>query len=687
MADSILRLKVESQEYDNKLKQATNGLTRYVDECRKVGGTLEVVEKETLDYVRALGQMDTTSRTATGKLAEMKKTFVELSAQYKQMTDEEKASPFGKALAQSLDQLKGRIRESKTQLDDVNKSINGSGGLTGALESLANKFGTNIQSLASWGTALAACKVGLDVAKDAFFASEATVDEWGRVMDSSKSLYEGFLTALNTGDISGYLSRIDSIVQAAREAYNELDRLGTMRTIQAPQMSAQQTENERLRMMIQTGRYIAPVDGRRASMQNGQILTPDQIQRIEKQLQNGMQKVVSLVGNEVSQTNKAIDAVYNRQAQELGMSLKEFRKGTSSMAEFDKRMAGYEQYQKWRSENYYTDNWGNRRVKEGNPYQEYSKWGTFRVDGDRYNDLVKLIQQRDQQAGQAYGMQSQAYRTMNRAEGVTLRQIMGGGSGGSSSSGGGSQVTPLADILLQSFNKSNGKIDANGLLEQPSAGGSSLFRLMQAQHEKELSKNSLDSRADFEEGWDRVKSLIENREDPYKEYKKQLAVMDTMAGNIGNIMSGINKMGIELPQGLTAIVEGTQSIISIITSIMTLVSIISSLTAIKSTPILGWLLAEGGIVGGSRGKHPIHAATGTVVPGSNYSGDMVPAMLNSGELVLNRAQQGNLASQLEGGGMNNLQLEAIVTGEQLRFVLNTNSRRRGMGEYVTSTNV
>jgi hypothetical protein len=369
------------------------------------------------------------------------------------------------------------------------------------------------------------------------------------------------------------------------------------------------------------------------------------------------------------------------------MSLKEFRKGTSSMAEFDKRMAGYEQYQKWRSENYYTDNWGNRRVKEGNPYQEYSKWGTFRVDGDRYNDLVKLIQQRDQQAGQAYGMQSQAYRTMNRAEGVTLRQIMGGGSGGRSSSGGGSQVTSLADILLQSFNKSNGNIDPNGLLEQPSAGGSSLFRLMQAQHEKELSKNSLDSRADFEEGWDRVKNLIENREDPYKEYKKQLAVMATMAGNLGNIMSGINKMGIELPQGLTAIVEGTQSIISIITSIMTLVSIISSLTAIKSTPILGWLLAEGGIVGGSRGKHPIHAATGTVVPGSNYSGDMVPAMLNSGELVLNRAQQGNLASQLEGGGMNNLQLEAIVTGEQLRFVLNTNSRRRGMGEYVTSTNV
>jgi hypothetical protein len=211
-----------------------------------------------------------------------------------------------------------------------------------------------------------------------------------------------------------------------------------MKTIQAPQMSAQQTENERMRMMIQTGRYIAPVDGRRASMQNGQLLTPEQIQRIEQQLQNGMQKVVTLVGNEVTQTSKAIDAVYNRQAQELGMSLKEFRKGTSSMAEFDKRIKGAEDYRRYEREHTtYDERTGiGHRDASVNPFEQFAKWSTFRVDGQRYNDLVKLIQQRDQQAGQAYSMQSQAYRTMNRAEGVTLRQIMGGGSGGGRSGGG-----------------------------------------------------------------------------------------------------------------------------------------------------------------------------------------------------------------------------------------------------------
>ena len=139
MADSIVRLKVESSEYDQKLKRAAEGLTRYADECRKVGGTLEVVEKETLDYVRALGQMDTVSRTATGKLAEMKKTFTELSVVYKNMTDEEKNSPFGKALATSLDQLKVRIGESKAQLNEVNQSLVGGGGLKDALDALDEK--------------------------------------------------------------------------------------------------------------------------------------------------------------------------------------------------------------------------------------------------------------------------------------------------------------------------------------------------------------------------------------------------------------------------------------------------------------------------------------------------------------------------------------------------------------------
>ena len=76
-------------------------------------------------------------------------------------------------------------------------------------------------------------------------------------------------------------------------------------------------------------------------------------------------------------------------------------------------------------------------------------------------------------------------------------------------------------------------------------------------------------------------------------------------------------------------------------------------------------------------------AEGGIVPGNSYSGDRLTANVNSGELILNAAQQNTLASQLMSAG-SAMYLEAVVSGEQLRFVLNNNSRRRSRGEYVTT---
>ena len=94
----------------------------------------------------------------------------------------------------------------------------------------------------------------------------------------------------------------------------------------------------------------------------------------------------------------------------------------------------------------------------------------------------------------------------------------------------------------------------------------------------------------------------------------------------------------------------------------------------------------------------IHSATGYaqggIVKGNSYSGDNIGAMidggaggfagLNAGEVVLTKAMQNNLAGQLQGGDLQNMRLEAVVTAEQIRFMLNSNGRRTGRGEYVTT---
>ena len=87
----------------------------------------------------------------------------------------------------------------------------------------------------------------------------------------------------------------------------------------------------------------------------------------------------------------------------------------------------------------------------------------------------------------------------------------------------------------------------------------------------------------------------------------------------------------------------------------------------------------------------IHSSTGYanggIVGGNSYSGDNLRTAdygINSGELVLNRAQQGNLASQLEDGATAAENTQPFVNGEMIYLGLQAYMRRSGLGEIVTS---
>lgn len=257
MADVITRLKVESTEYDSKIKRASQGLLQMEQACRKVGGTLAILEKDELEFVKGLGKMETVSKDARGQLNELTKAFTDLSLQYKRLTDEEKQGDFGKALASSLGELKTRIQDTKGQLAEVNNEINGGGGLTGALDQLAGKFGMNIKQLTGWGAAIGAAKVALDVAKDAFFQSESNIDEWGRTVEGAKGAYDVFLDTLNNGNWSNFFSNLTTAVQGARDLYDSLDRLGSIKSNNAAAIAIVQQEIAKLRLLQQSGQDVS----------------------------------------------------------------------------------------------------------------------------------------------------------------------------------------------------------------------------------------------------------------------------------------------------------------------------------------------------------------------------------------------------------------------------------------------
>jgi hypothetical protein len=235
---------------------------------------------------------------------------------------------------------------------------------------------------------------------------------------------------------------------------------------------------------------------------------------------------------------------------------------------------------------------------------------------------------------------------------------------------GGSRRQSLRDSLLDSFNKNISKFDAASLMEQTTSGPSDIFRLMQAEHQSLLPKPASEAeKIRFQKQYNEQRERNKPKEEKKKD-KDVVEVADQMLGGVNNMVSSLEQMGVELPEGLTQVLSSLGGVIGVLQSIMMIVS------AIKATQEIGTFLGlfkNGGIAG--------KAANGLMVPGNNYSGDRIPVLVNSGELILNRAQQGNIASQLQGGAQN-LNLDAVITGEQIRLVLNNNGRRTGRGEYV-----
>ena len=748
MADSILRLKVESAEYDNKLKQATNGLTRYADQCRKVGGTLEVVEKETLEYVRAIGQMDTTSRTATGKLAEMKKTFVELSAQYKQMTDAEKASPFGKALSKSLDELKPRIMEAKRQLDDINKSISGAsssigGGLfsglddkmSGAIQVFAGNMltkaagavaslGSEMYGMVQQGIELAKQGEGIriaferlgrgDILQGLREATHGTVtdlelmkaavkfndfklplDEMGTMLAFAQQ------KAKDTGQSVDYL--VESIVNGlGRKSLMILDNLGLSATEVKEKMKETGDMTKAVgaiirEQMTKAGDYVETAADRAAqanvSLQNkmeelGRKFAP--VEEASSHLWTSMKiGIIDIIGGPLATLLNQLT-----EAGRLKNMLNDMNgEPGSGNTKVDNQLKKLNVIKKAGGSDYIFNSTLNGMMEDYNRQimaidAQIKNGGKPVGGGSGSSQDVRYLQQkmdalkvmRDQLAAGAKELSKPIIIETNTGG------VVGGSDGGGRSGGGvGSAKANFGEnIAFNPTSDASMKYDPNQYFQ-------SIWEMIGEAGRKQIAE-TLDKQWDYgkdiSKEWkvDSKGNLInkpENRaqESMARDLRKFTGYAEKTLGGVSSIVGGLSQLGIEIPKGLQDVLGGIQGIISITTGIASLVAMIEALTTvqttestIKSIPIIGWALAGGGI---------IHAASGYEVPGNYYSGDQVPALLNSGELVLNKAQQNALANELQGNGMQNLNLHGVVEGEKILLVVNRSLKRKGKGELVT----
>lgn len=705
MAESIVRLRVESQEFESKLKRASQELLAMAENARRTGATFAIADKEELAFVSSLGQLQTSARSAKGSIAEMTKAFQDLSMHYRSLTDEEKAAPYGQELKKSLEQLQNRINDGKKALGEINGTIGESKNqtdiLSGAVNDLAGKFGLSVPKLGAMSVAIAGVTGALKVAKDAFFANEQSLDEWGRTTDSAKAVYNGFLDALNTGDISGYLGRINQIVDAARKAYDALDELGTYNAFNQVNVSR---DKQRLT------NAMADYREGKGSKTSVQAASGD----VQKNLRELYLK-----------QQGAYVAKINQLAAERGVSGKALMKiADGSYSDYQRaknvQMTGI-RYQV--HTNQYNQSWTTTEKYAKNAAEQMGS-ALRRINDTDWQELQKLGADAQNTLNELGMTRRQVARILG--SGRTTTTTIGGrtGGGGRSGGGGGRVGTPAPDVVIDPL--------AGIKFQQTEFDGgvmNSEFGAMVTELAAKYFKQTFDESIRNMDS-ETVKSLMQttetvnevfknvdiNKPEPVdrdrdkaddKKQSRQDSDISKLAKGVGalsNITSAIQGLGMELPEELTRTVAIIQSLMSIIQGVQAIIQVFGSTTQTANTVALGLntgaivalnaamsantaanvipFLAHGGIAGkvvnskrfayGGQVSGISKRAADGFVGGNNYSGDLIPIAVNSGELILNRAQQGNLASQLSGMGLGAIEVYGRISGEDI----NLSSRRR-----------
>ena len=768
---SILKLVVDDKEYGSKLKNAQNALNALEAVLQGTGKSFAQVDKAVVDYAKSIGQMSTQATSARGKIGEMTSTFTELSLKYRQLTEEEKKSPFGQALSASLDQLRTRTVNAKRELEELNNELSttqkdggGGGGLFSGdkLSGMLQVLGGNLMTKGITMAAGALSNLTSEISECVTQGIELAKQGEG-IRNAFERLGRGDLLAGLREATHGTVTDLELMKAAVKfdDFKLNLDELGTM--LAFAQQKAKDT-GQSVDYMVDS---IVTGLGRKSLMILDNLgLSANEIKEKMKETGDMTKAVGAIIREQMAKSGEYVETAADRAAQ-ANVSLQ------NKMEELGRKFAPVEEAstQLWTSmkiaildvvsgpltrllnglteagrlRNTLNDMNGTGadgqthtgRVLGALRHYSGDKQGLYNRQVARYNELenqewqrynqlrarqAQLRQQYGSQAGGGLDKEMEAARNralawqqmrsdyqkgarsiLNPAAGSTGGAGGDGGTGGGKNNGGrttkqeieavtGSidaqakkvqelqkawraaatdsaredyrkQIEEAQFALDIMMGKTSGIPAMNyGVGDLAGTKGSGVY-----QGGFELAKNDsknpwkLDDKAMKALG-DEIARVNEKRE---VSLTKEIG---NIAGGVSSIMGGIESLGIDLPQGMRDVVNGIQGVISILTGIS---SIITAIQTISTANL--FKLAGGGVV---------RAASG-FVSGNNFSGDMVPALLNSGEVVLNRAQQGNLVSQLSDSQRTSGPQLAQVSGEQIYIAMTNYLRRSGKGELVT----
>ena len=698
MADVITRFKLETTQFDSKLRDTAKALQDIAHQAELGGKDFNNFSQKAIESARALGTVQSGATNTKDKLKDLVGAYNDAAKAYNSLTETAKKGEFGQAMSQSLTQLQQRIRETKQELYSMGDAVKGGGGgkftdmLSVAGGSLiaqgAMKLADDLKATVQQGIELARAGEGIRVAFDKLNqpgllanlreATHGTVTDLElmkaavKFNDFKLPLEElGTMLAFaqkkakDTGQSVDYM--VDSIVTGlGRKSVMILDNLG---------LSAAQIK-ERMKEGGDMTKAVGDIIREEMQKAGDYVETAaDRANRAAAEAKNQMEELGRAAMPVAEEFDKAWNTIkiggmqlMNTVLTPLANSLKYIQSvlGSTSTELFEKAWskAGGEV--------------GSNVDDKGNYIRRPAQKGATGFDWDKGTWKPGYT-------GAIYnGATGQTELPEISVQGHTPTKTTAGGGGG----GNRKQINI-------SFNADKAALAGeHGVDTMPSVwammGGDAALRQMMGIGAQQFDiKRVLD---------DYVKDPDKEKREKANKTKDPMIELSKAINGLTSIRGGLEGMGIKLPaelekglnvlQGLMSIIQGVQAVISIFSTstetantiavaanTVALGTLTAAVTANTMTNFLPF--AKGGVVKAANGY----------VSGTTYSGDQIPAMLNAGEVVLNRSQQGVLAASLqavgqsgEGGGDG----KPYVSGEMIWLGLTNYLNRSGRGEIVTS---
>lgn len=509
-------------------------------------------------------------------------------------------------------------------------------------------------------------------------SSQTLSDEYNRTIEGLKGTVDNFFYSIGSGDWTPFFNGLDETIRKAREAYNAMDQLGNTKMSYGYFNMKNQAEFQK-QITILKDKDSTEAQKDEAQKRLDDVLK-DQREIVDQLGRRSTEAVQALVAastgiSAADVSMVSVDRVSRFDVSAMGdtekkQAEKEYQYFKNVEAALRKKYTKVETVMTGAGMN---RSWSTVKTLD---YESYNKAMAPMIA--KYQDAIvyngMLVKESDEWLKKLYGIRSEAFAAEQAYESMTKTANRASQAGGKDSKED-KDEKPLKNTLAwydAEISRLNKKLSKETTMQARATVQAAINELEKKKVnikivvEQEVFKGkygdmkggvpSINRPGDQfglkhnDKGFKlpKFESPIKKEDiDLNQQYADSLGLIGSVMGNLSGVTNDSANAYLQWGANVLSSISMAIPAIMSLTTAKTAEAAAEAASSAAKVPFVGWMAAAGAALSVVATMASIPKfANGGIVPGISFAGDKVPAMLNSGEMILNGSQQANLFKML-----------------------------------------